>query len=307
MPETSSSTRTRSIASRRIRRWSNARSIFHVEHVGDRDQRGIRRVRAGHDGPDVAQHREVPDGHDVHARIALGIAIGAELRQQARSIDTGLFAELAPRCFVQRLGRPLEATRDRPHPMKRRLSTAYEENVKRALGHRQDHDVHRHRECGELGGVVVRGDSNVLRPVRHASPTPTLWFPRIPNAGISCLLARATRQAAAHAAATRAGARPADPVARVDVLEIVEWERRLKHGELLSARARARRAAPAVAKAGDREGGSTLVGALLVHSFGLHDCYSSTWLWSCQPKPMAARAARRGGRCEGYSGSQAAR
>ena len=109
MPETSSSTRTRSTASRTIRRWSNARSISLVQHVGHRDQRGLRRVRARHDRAHVAQHREIRDRHDVHARVAPGIAVGAELGQQARGVDAGLLDELPLRRLVQRLGAALEA------------------------------------------------------------------------------------------------------------------------------------------------------------------------------------------------------
>ena len=61
-----------------------------VEHVGHRDQGGVCGVRARHDRPHVAKHREIRDRHDVHARVALGIAVGTELGQQARAIDAGL-------------------------------------------------------------------------------------------------------------------------------------------------------------------------------------------------------------------------
>ena len=72
-----------------------------VEHVGDRDERGVRCVRAGDDRTDVAKHREVGDGHDVHAWIAFGVAVGAELGQQARRIDAGLLGELPLRRLVK--------------------------------------------------------------------------------------------------------------------------------------------------------------------------------------------------------------
>ena len=103
MPETSSSTRTRSTASRTIRRWSNASSSCSVEDVGDGDERSVRCVGAGDDRADVAKHGEVGDGHDVHARIASGVAVRAELGQQARGVDAGLLGELPLRRLVQRL------------------------------------------------------------------------------------------------------------------------------------------------------------------------------------------------------------
>ena len=66
---------------------------------------GVRGVGARHHVSDVSQHREVGDRDDVHARVAAGIAVRAELRQHARGIDAGLLAELALRGFVERLGR----------------------------------------------------------------------------------------------------------------------------------------------------------------------------------------------------------
>ena len=121
-----------------------------VEDVGDGEQGGGRRVGAFDDRPDVAQHGEVRDGHDVHARVAAGIAVCAELRQQACAGDAGLLGELALRRLLERLVRALEAARDRPHPLERRLAAADQEDVEQAFGHGQDHDAQpaRHPSAG---------------------------------------------------------------------------------------------------------------------------------------------------------------
>ena len=100
------------------------------------------------------------DGDDVHARVALGVAVRAELRQRDRGVDTDtrLLTELPLRGFVERLGRPLEAAGDRPHALERLLSAADEQYVEQAVGHRQDHDVDRDREGRKVGRVVVGGN-----------------------------------------------------------------------------------------------------------------------------------------------------
>ena len=77
-----------------------------VEDVGHGDQRGGRGIRAARRPlPTSRSDREVRDRDDVHARVAPGIAVGAELGQQARGVDAGLLAQLALRRLVQRLGR----------------------------------------------------------------------------------------------------------------------------------------------------------------------------------------------------------
>ena len=133
MPETSSSTRARSTASRRIRRWSKASSTLPVEHVGHGDQRGVRGIGARGDRSDIAKHREVRDRDDVHARVALGIAVCAELLQHGSGVDAGLLAQLTLRRAVERLCRPLEAAGYRPHAFERRLTAADEEHVQGPL------------------------------------------------------------------------------------------------------------------------------------------------------------------------------
>ena len=133
-----------------------------VEHVGHGDQRGGRGIRAACDCPDISQDGEVRDRDDVHARVAPRIAVGAELCQQARRVDAGLLGQLALRGFVQRLGRPLEAARDRPHPFERRLAATDEEDVEETFGHRQDDDVDGHGERGELRRVVAQWAARVL-------------------------------------------------------------------------------------------------------------------------------------------------
>src|SRR5262245_10251723 len=47
-----------------------------VEHVRDGDDGGVRRVRPRDDRSHFAQHGAVRDRHDVHARVALGVAVG---------------------------------------------------------------------------------------------------------------------------------------------------------------------------------------------------------------------------------------
>ena len=47
-----------------------------LEDVRDGDERGMRRVRAGGDRPDVAEDGEVPDRDDVHPRVASRVAVG---------------------------------------------------------------------------------------------------------------------------------------------------------------------------------------------------------------------------------------
>src|SRR3990170_2603210 len=151
-----------------------------VEHVGHREEGSVGGVRARDDRPNVAKHCEVPDRHDVHARVALGIAVRTELGEQARAIDAGLLDQLPLRCPVKRLSGTLEATRDRPHPLERRLTTAHEQHMQRALGHGQDDHVHRHRERREPGWVVGRlrilescsgrHDSYVTRRFRACQP-----------------------------------------------------------------------------------------------------------------------------------------
>ena len=128
-----------------------------VQDVGHGREAGVRGVGARHDVSDVSQHREVGDRDDVHARVAAGIAVGAELRQHARGIDAGLLAELALRGLVERLGRALEASGDRPHVLERRLATSDEQHVQHPAGHGQDHDVDRDGEGWELGWVVAGG------------------------------------------------------------------------------------------------------------------------------------------------------
>ena len=105
------------------------------------------------------KHCEVRDRHDVHPRIAPGIAVGAELGQERRAVDARLLAQLARRRLVQRLVRALEAARDRPQPLERLDAATHEQHVQPALGHREDDDVDRDGERGELRRVVAGGHS----------------------------------------------------------------------------------------------------------------------------------------------------
>ena len=161
MPLTSRSTRTRSTASRTIRTWSNASSSLPSSDVGHRHEGGGGGIRAGDDAAHVAEHGEVRDRDDVHPRVAPGIAVGAELGQQARGVDAGLLGQLSLRRLVQRLVGALEAAGDRPHPLERRHAAADEQDVQPAAGHGQDDHVDRDGERRELRRVVVRRHSRV--------------------------------------------------------------------------------------------------------------------------------------------------
>ena len=142
-----------------------------VQRVGHRNEGGPCSVGAGDDLAHFAKHCEVGDRDDVHSRIAPRIAVGAELGQQARPVDTGLLGQLPLRRLVQSLGGPFEAARDRPHPFEGRDSPTHEQHVKPAVGHGQDDDVHRDCECRELRWIVVRRHSRISRFGRHgASP-----------------------------------------------------------------------------------------------------------------------------------------
>ena len=158
IPETSSSTRTRSTASRTIREVVEGELEPLLEDVRDGDERSVRRVGAGGDRADVAKDGEVPDRDDVHARVAPRVAVGAELGQQARDVDAGLLGELAPCRLVERLVGALEPAGRRPHALERLLPAPDEEGVQDAVDHGQDDHVDRDREGGERARVVAGRD-----------------------------------------------------------------------------------------------------------------------------------------------------
>ena len=93
-----------------------------VEDVRGRHERSFGCIGPGDERAHVADHREVRDGDDVHAGIAPGIAVGAELLQQACRVDAGLLPQLSERCSVECLRGPLEAAGDGPHALERRLA-----------------------------------------------------------------------------------------------------------------------------------------------------------------------------------------
>ena len=82
MPVSSRSMRTRSTASRTIRAWSNASSIFPSSTSDTGTSAACRGVGTTGDVTHLAQHREVADRHHVHPGVAAGIAVGAELAQR---------------------------------------------------------------------------------------------------------------------------------------------------------------------------------------------------------------------------------
>ena len=112
------------IASLTIRRWSNASVDLPSSTSDTATSDGGGGVGAGGDRPTSRSTARYAHRHHVHARIALRIAVRAELGQQARGIDAGLLAQLSLGGLVQRLGGQLEAARDRPHALERRLPTA---------------------------------------------------------------------------------------------------------------------------------------------------------------------------------------
>ena len=170
MPESSSSIRTRSTASRDDPQVVERQLDPLLEDVGDRDERGVCRVRSGDDRSYLAKDGEVADGDDVHSGVSSGIAVGAELGQQAGDVDAGLLGELAPRGLVQCLVRTLEPTGHRPHSFERLLPSPDEKDVEHAaLGHGQDDHVHRDGEGGKLARVVPRRDVRHRRSCRHDS------------------------------------------------------------------------------------------------------------------------------------------
>ena len=61
-----------------------------LEDVRRGDKRCVLGVGAGDDRSHVAKNGEVRDRDDVHARVASGIAVRAELGQQAGDVDAGL-------------------------------------------------------------------------------------------------------------------------------------------------------------------------------------------------------------------------
>ena len=111
-------------------------------------------IRAAGDALDLAEHREIRDSHDVHARVAVRIAVGAELPEQVRAVDARLFQQLPLRRLVERLVGPLEASGDRPHPREWRHPAPDEQDVQSSLLHRQDDDVDGDGERRELVRVV---------------------------------------------------------------------------------------------------------------------------------------------------------
>ena len=136
--------------------WSNARPSFAGLDVGDRMQGGPGGVRPGDDPRHLAEHREVRHGDDVHARVASGIAVGAELLEELRAVDTGLLVQLPERGLVERLLGPLESAGNRPPALEGRDAASHEEHAEPPLVHGQDDDVDGDGEGREGGRVVGR-------------------------------------------------------------------------------------------------------------------------------------------------------
>jgi len=67
-----------------------------ADHLGLRHQGGICCVRARHDRTHLTKHREVRDRHDVHPRVAPGIAVGREPRPPRHGKDKHPAADSLP-------------------------------------------------------------------------------------------------------------------------------------------------------------------------------------------------------------------
>ncbi len=132
-----------------------------VEDVRRRRERGMGRVRSGREISHLAQHRQVRDRHDVHARIPSWVAVRPELVQERRPVEARFLGELARCGLVERLVRPLEAAGYRPHPFVRRHAATHEQHVQSAVLHREDDHVDRDGESRELRRVVVLRDAGV--------------------------------------------------------------------------------------------------------------------------------------------------
>ena len=154
MPDTSSSMRTRSMASRTMRRWSNANSIFSSS--------------TSDTGTSAASAASVPATTAPTSRSTARYATVTTFMRGSRSgspyapnwvrrlaASTLVSSDSPLRRLVQGLGRTLEASRNRPHPGVRSPTATHEQHLKQAFGHGQDHDVDGDGERRELRGVVA--------------------------------------------------------------------------------------------------------------------------------------------------------
>ena len=126
-----------------------------AEHAGDGHELGAAGVGRGGDGAEVGDDREVGDRHDAHARIVVGLAVGAELLQVPGGAYAGLLGELPRRRRVEVFVLVHEAAGNRPGPEVRRLAAVDQQDLELAVGDREHDDVDGDGEGRVLGGLVA--------------------------------------------------------------------------------------------------------------------------------------------------------
>ena len=104
-----------------------------VQGARDRDESGGGRVGSTLDPLHAAEDGEVRDRDHVHARVALGVAVGAELPQQTCPVHARFLEQLARGGLVERFIRPFEAAGDRPHALEGRYAATNEQDVQALL------------------------------------------------------------------------------------------------------------------------------------------------------------------------------
>jgi hypothetical protein len=140
-----------------------------VDDVGDAPQPGVGGVGAGDELGDVATDSEEGDADDVAARVAPGIAVGAEPQQRAWCGDAGLLGELTHGGVVEGLVRSLEATGERPRPGERLAVAADQHDVQVALDDGEHDDVDGDGERWVVADVVARRCCGGRSSLRHGT------------------------------------------------------------------------------------------------------------------------------------------
>ena len=138
-----------------------------VDDVGDAPQAGVGGVGAGDELGDVAADGEEGDADDVAARVAAGVAVGAELQQRARRGDARFLGELAHGGVVQRLVGPLEPAGQRPRAGVRVAVALDQHDVQVALDDGEHDDVDRDGERRVVADVVARWCCGGRSSLRH--------------------------------------------------------------------------------------------------------------------------------------------
>lgn len=118
----------------------------------------------------------------MHARVAVGAAVGAELlevdaAEAVGRVEAGLLGQFAGRRLVQRLAAGLdEPAGKRPGALVRPTAATHQQYVQGTLAEGQRDDVDGHGD-GLEGARVVGGQERVLTlPARHRAPLPAQLF-----------------------------------------------------------------------------------------------------------------------------------